>query len=251
MSQSARADEQFKDAQTWTIVDLSLYTPVLAGLLIVSIASLFLIHRRRDHARTGFLWYKIAIPLLALGFILMLVGDAIAIVIYGWYFSDRETIESRVDSIINLERVSSMISYPGTMFISFGGALLLVALAEVASGFLFVQAAQRRTAMQRGMRGGIIGLAGAIIGLSIAAMALGEAAQTQLNKFRQDPAWEPFEKAQRLSRKGQLLGGARDVLMWIGAAAVLAYAVFVVRKVKVVHHLRSVSLFLSGLCCKR
>lgn len=152
---------------------------------------------------------------------------------YSYYYDDSE--QDTMQTIYNIEiRLVSV----GQFFDLVATALLLITLVEIGNGFLYILT-QTRTGLQKGLRWATVSAAGVIVVLAIALLG-------QTNVF-----WSAYFNYQagngrsmdfvKESRTLNQLSGAVIILCWVMTLPLIAFASYVVHRVKGIPLLRSVS----------
>lgn len=149
---------------------------------------------------------------------------------YSYYYDD-----SAMWTIYNIE--TRFVSV-GQFFDHVATALLLITLVEIGNGFLYILT-QTRTGLQKGLRWATVSAAGVIVVLAIALLG-------QTNVF-----WSAYFNYQagngrtidfvKESRTLNRLSGAVIILCWVMTLPLIAFASYVVHRVKGIPLLRSVS----------
>lgn len=155
------------------------------------------------------------------------------------YYSD-EYDDNTMNTLYNIEvRVLSV----GQLFDDVATALLLVTLVEIGNGFLYILS-QTRTGLQKGLRWGTISVAGIIVVLAIA--HLGQTNTTWGKYFdyqagNGDGQYFALGSFDRDLKTVRQLSGAVVILFFVMTLPLIAFASYVVHRVKNIPLLRSVS----------
>lgn len=130
----------------------------------------------------------------------------------------------------------------GAFFERLAGVALLLTQAEIGIGFLYVLT-QTREKLQTMVRFAAFAMAGLLFILSIASLGKTLSAWTLYFGYRygssSDSAYDSFVENLNVGAK---LSGAVEILFWLTCLPVLAFAAFVMHKVKSYPMLRNVSL---------
>jgi hypothetical protein len=137
-----------------------------------------------------------------------------------------------------LLNINARFSTVASTFDDIATALLLVTLVEIGNGFLYILT-QTRTGLQKGLRWATISAAAVLVVLSIARLGFLNAAWTKyLSDDDEYYQFYGFSTDQKTARK---LGSAIVILFWIMTIPLIAFASYVVHRVRTVPLLRSVS----------
>ncbi|OIW24633.1 hypothetical protein CONLIGDRAFT_101313 [Coniochaeta ligniaria NRRL 30616] len=230
------------DTLTWAIANVVLVGIFIKPLFIIWLVSLCLARRKSDHARLGFTWMKVVFPFYTLALLLYVVSGSIYCFTVAWY-SDRYSYSSDYDedTINILYNIELRVSSVGQLFDDVATALLLITLVEIGNGFLYILT-QTRTRLQKGLRWATISVGGIIVVL--AAAHLGQTNTTWGKYFdyqagNSDDDYFAVGNFDRELKTIRQLSGAVVILFWVMTLPLIAFASYVVHRVKGIPLLRN------------
>lgn len=212
-----------------------LYGLWVTPLIILWAMSLCLARGKGDPARTGFAWMKALFPIYIVSLIFLTVAQIITV--YLLYASDDLSLTLSYD----VDNAGSHLFSVGSFILAIANILLLVTLAELASGFLLCV---KGKPLAKPARISILASAGLLFILSIVAVGLSSKAITSIYDYNKTSS-RRRTSAQRAARDQDILNanrmsGALAVLLWLASLPILGLISWVVYEVRKARHLRNV-----------